>query len=122
MPSVRFDSRGDGTEAPEWESSGTSSIGSAADYDVLTPERVSLRYDLAGIGSRGAAALLDTLIQGTIWVVFSLAFAAAVGLWQSRFPGTLSSDAAQGILILAYALITFLLLWGYFLLFEIAWN
>jgi hypothetical protein len=33
----------------------------SGDYSVLTPERVSLQYDIAGIGSR-AAALVDTLI------------------------------------------------------------
>ena len=44
----------------------------AADYEVLTPERVRLQYDIAGIGSRSAAALIDTLIQGLLYTALSV--------------------------------------------------
>ena len=38
----------------------------SAEYSVLTPERVSLQYDIAGVGSRGTAALIDSFIQGVV--------------------------------------------------------
>src|SRR5438105_15700675 len=79
------------------------------DYSILTPERVSLRYDVAGIGSRGAAVLVDGLIQGSVLVLLLMvgAFAAAsVG------------SGAIALLVLA----SFLVFWAYFPIFEIVWN
>src|SRR5215472_8007223 len=53
----------------------------SADYSVLTPERVSVEYGIAGIGSRGGAAIIDTLLQCvalTVVLVAGLAGAAAI--------------------------------------------
>jgi len=36
-------------------------------YIIETPENISFGYDVAGIGSRFLAALIDTLIQGFIY-------------------------------------------------------
>lgn len=83
---------------------------------------MALRYDLAGIGSRGAAALLDTLIQGTVWVLFSVAFAIGAASLRERFPNSVSSDQALVLTLLPYVLVTFVLLWGYFPVFETTWN
>ena len=79
------------------------------DYSILTPERVSLRYDVAGVGSRGAAVLVDGLIQGTALLLLVMigAFAAA---------------SLGSIAIALLVLTSFLVLWAYFLVFEIAWN
>src|ERR1700736_4395696 len=77
----------------------------SAEYSVLTPERVSLQYDIAGIGSRGAAAMVDTLIQSVALIVI---FAA------------LSAGFAASIALFALAL--FVVADGYFMLFEILWN
>ena len=41
---------------------------------MLTPERVNLQYDIAGIGSRGAAVVVDSLIQGALGAVVVIAF------------------------------------------------
>jgi uncharacterized RDD family membrane protein YckC len=89
----------------------------SADYSVLTPERVSLEYGIAGIGSRGGAAIIDTLIQGVALLVVLVAGAsagAAAGLFSGRF--------AEVILIVILALGGFVITAGYFMVFEIVWN
>jgi uncharacterized RDD family membrane protein YckC len=94
-------------------------MASTTDYRVLTPERVSLQYDIAGIGSRGAAAAIDTLIQTVLGlVVAALAFGGSVVLAALGF-----NDELLGSLMIAlFALGLFCVLIGYFLLFEILWS
>jgi hypothetical protein len=84
------------------------------DYSVFTPERVSLRYDIAGIGSRGAAALIDTTIQAVVGfaVVIVIIFITALG---SRFGGFWESPWFAVLTLILYALGSFFLLWGYYL-------
>ncbi len=72
--------------------------------DVETPEHVALAYELAGIGSRGLAALIDTAILGVV----ALAVVLAVGLLPVH--GWLTRVAA--------VVAQFALVWGYFTLFE----
>ena len=94
----------------------------SADYTVLTPERVSLQYDIAGIGSRGAAVLVDTALQLISLIVLMLvsSFAIGFGLTQAGLPIT---DAGAGALVVGlYVLATFLVTAGYFMLFEILWS
>ncbi len=89
----------------------------SADYAVLTPERVSLEYGIAGIGSRGGAAIIDTLIQAVALVVLGAAGVAAgalVGIASGRF--------AEAFVIAALALGGFVVTAGYYLVFEIVWN
>src|SRR5258708_32376855 len=90
-----------------------------AEYSVLTPERVSLQYDIAGIGSRGAAAIVDTLIQSVALIVVLVALAAGLAAANAF----LGSGAGAGTLFIAlFALALFLVADGYFMLFEILWN
>src|SRR5437763_1664468 len=89
------------------------------DYQVLTPENVLLQYDVAGLGSRVVAALIDQLI---VWVSFLILFAAGtflIAFVESFFlpPAALQSSIAIGLV-----LSTFWVWWGYFLLFEMLWN
>jgi uncharacterized RDD family membrane protein YckC len=91
----------------------------SAEYSVLTPERVSLQYDIAGIGSRGAAAIVDTLIQSVALIVVLVALAAGLAAANAF----LGSGAGAGVLFIAlFALALFLVADGYFMLFEILWN
>lgn len=91
----------------------------SAEYSVLTPERVNLQYDIAGIGSRGAAAMVDTMIQGVALVVVVLAGSAAVGIGASLAPlGRSGGVALVALLVLALFAITN----GYYMLFEILWS
>src|SRR5579859_4190564 len=97
----------------------------SADYTVLTPERVSLQYDIAGIGSRGAAALVDTALQVVALTVLIFAGTAAYILTNSSFGGGFGARGATGaaaLLLGLYALATLLVTAGYFMLFEILWS
>src|SRR5579859_3126115 len=93
----------------------------SAEYSVLTPERVSLQYDIAGIGSRGAAAIVDTTIQYIALGVILIALFAGSAASNALFNAGGSGGAAVllvGLLGLALLVVTN----GYFTLFEILWN
>jgi uncharacterized RDD family membrane protein YckC len=90
----------------------------SADYSVLTPERVSLEYGIAGIGSRGAATVVDTLIQGVAFVVVAIAATFTVGSLQLGRQGAVGGVVAVAIVAVAVLVIAN----GYFIAFEIVWN
>jgi uncharacterized RDD family membrane protein YckC len=82
---------------------------------VVTPENIPLKMELAGLGSRFGALLLDILILLAVllplWVfVFPLVLAASGG-------GELAS-AVKGIFVIA----TFVFLFGHFIAFELLWS
>jgi uncharacterized RDD family membrane protein YckC len=80
--------------------------------EVETPDHVVLRYDLAGGGNRGFAALVD-------FVIATLVFAGAEfgsGLIAARF-GIIGAQ-----LIGVLTLITFAVAWSYFVLLEWLWQ
>jgi uncharacterized RDD family membrane protein YckC len=87
---------------------------------IETPEQTSIEFPLAGIGSRFLAVLIDSLVQGAVvlaivLIVLTVGFAAGfAGVGQSSNPGIW----VVAILILAY----FVLMYGYFILFESIWN
>src|SRR3979411_2099732 len=92
----------------------------SAEYSVLTPERVSLQYDIAGIGSRGAAAIVDTAIQTVgVFVIF---FALAAGLAAGGAFLSGSGPGAATLSLALFVLAVFAIADGYFILFEIIWN
>lgn len=81
-------------------------------YGVETPEHVEVRLELAGVGSRMAAAVLDTII-----IYLSLVGITLVG---SKVLG--SGLGSAGSWFLAFLiLLVYGLVWGYFAAFE-AWN
>jgi len=90
---------------------------------VLTPERVSLEYDIAGIGSRGAAAIVDTLIQATALTVLSVALLSAAAIMSS--PLGLGAPLGRGgtaLLVGLFALVILVVTSGYFMFWEILWS
>jgi uncharacterized RDD family membrane protein YckC len=89
----------------------------SADYAVLTPERVSLEYGIAGIGSRGGAAIIDTLLQA-----LALLIVGAAGLGAGAAVSIATGEFATALLLAALALGGFLITSGYFMVFEIVWN
>jgi uncharacterized RDD family membrane protein YckC len=94
----------------------------SGDYSVLTPERVNLQYDIAGIGSRGAAAIVDTLIQAITLTVLFIALAAAAAA-ASSLPGVGALGRGGTALIGGLlALATFVITAGYFMVWEILWS
>src|SRR6267142_3021539 len=81
-------------------------------HGIETPEHVDVQFELAGVGSRLAAGLLDLLLLllgllalsfGGMWVIGSL----------GSSPGMARSWLSAGMIIL-----TFCFVWGYFTLFE----
>ncbi len=75
---------------------------------VETPEHVVLQLELAGLGSRMAAAIYDLFVVLLLLILVSFAYALASGL-QDWLAGW-----ARALLIL----VGFLVFWGYFALFE----
>ncbi len=86
--------------------------------DIQTPENVAFGYQIAGIGSRFLATLLDTLfiilLEIAIIIVRAILLAA---LDQSSF----GNDISPWVVAL-FGLISFLFYSGYYVLFEMLWN
>ncbi|MFL5734523.1 MAG: RDD family protein [Chloroflexia bacterium] len=90
---------------------------------ISTPEQVAFHYEMAGIGSRFMASLLDHLIIALLLFLlycstFSLLPVAGLG-------GALGSDEASAgtyLLVAVLILVTFAVIWGYFMIFEIVWH
>jgi len=87
-------------------------------YTVDTPENVEFAYDIAGIGSRFLAAILDTAIL----VVAIMALGLVLGILLPRLgidtDGTLSRNYTVALLFGGL----FLLVIAYYVLFELFWN
>lgn len=89
---------------------------------IITPENATITYEMAGLGSRGAAFIIDSLIQGIVVIVLLLITAVATGtmkggLGSDRFMSSIG-DFWTGILILSIFIITF----GYFIYTEAKHN
>ncbi|MEO5952508.1 MAG: RDD family protein, partial [Chloroflexia bacterium] len=85
---------------------------------ISTPEQVAFQYEMAGIGSRFVASLLDHLILITTLVLINCAFYGIV--LGSVIRG--GNDSLIFILLAIMTLVSFVLFWGYFVLFETIWN
>lgn len=73
--------------------------------EVETPEHVLLDYEIAGIGSRALAAILDTVILGAwITLLFFLTAILSLGLGEWTFA--------------VFGVVSFTSMWGYFTFFE----
>jgi uncharacterized RDD family membrane protein YckC len=93
---------------------------SVDEHYIDTPEQVELRFGVAGIGSRFVAILLDTLILYfsllVVLLIFVL-FGSALGV---RGDSEIGTGGKWFIAVLV--LLVFVLLWGYFALFEALWH
>lgn len=85
--------------------------------EILTPERVALGYELAGIGSRGAAALIDTFLQLLAGLVLGIVTLVVAGLI-----GSATDDIVFAIFLAVMVVGWFVVLLGYFMLFEAVWS
>ena len=80
---------------------------------IATPEGIELDVTLAGLGSRTAAAVIDTLIKGAVSIALLFATGFADALFGSVFEDT---SGAVGFAIVTVLL--FLVWFGYDVLFE----
>lgn len=87
-------------------------------YIIDTPENIEFGYDIAGIGSRFLAAILDSLLilLLQILVVFVIGGALLSDLLEKTLGISTSLLNALGILL------SFVILWGYYICFEMIWN
>jgi len=86
-------------------------------HTIATPEQMSLDLPMAGIGSRFLAIAVDTLIQIGIGLV-ALIVVGLLGV-----TGALSGIQQGSVwLVAGLVLVIFLLMYGYFAIFEIIWN
>jgi uncharacterized RDD family membrane protein YckC len=86
---------------------------------ISTPEQVAFHYEMAGIGSRFVASLLDHLI---IFVALFLIYCAMYGLLISTVVNGQGDEAGVYLVLALMVIITFAIFWGYFALFETVWN
>ncbi|MCP5098637.1 MAG: RDD family protein [Chloroflexi bacterium] len=84
--------------------------------NIDTPENVAFDYEIVGIGSRFLAALIDTLIIAIIQAFVYLVILAILG-----FDLDITSPNFS-LIIGLLTFLSFLMLWGYYIFFEIAWN
>lgn len=83
--------------------------------DIETPELVVLSYTVAGLGSRVAAALIDLAITVLLFV---LIFTGLVVLTRTRGLRAAGPTPSTAWAFAFLALSQFVILWGYYLLFE----
>jgi uncharacterized RDD family membrane protein YckC len=90
--------------------------------DVRTAEAIAVRYELAGLGSRFLALAIDMALQ------FAVAFAVVLVLAifsapVARAVAWVHLDKTVYVLaLMCLAVATFALFFGYFIIFELAWN
>jgi uncharacterized RDD family membrane protein YckC len=97
--------------------------GRAETHTIDTPEQVGLEYSVAGVGSRFVAALLDMLIIFAFFVAEILALVALAGAASGLPSGGGSAGRTAGIWFAAVVgIIDFVVVWGYFALFEAYWH
>jgi uncharacterized RDD family membrane protein YckC len=90
--------------------------------DVRTPESIAFSYELAGLGSRFLALIIDQAIQilTLVAIFFGLVWAAA-RVDNGRAPAV-TDKLAVSLAIAFLIAIVFTILFGYFIVFEALWN
>jgi uncharacterized RDD family membrane protein YckC len=94
-------------------------------YRVETPEQIGLEYDIAGLGSRFLATLVDIIfISIAMFMVGCLGvigFAIITEILADALGGTVG-EYSDAIAIALIGLFLFAILWGYYVLFETIWQ
>src|SRR5512138_64035 len=84
--------------------------------DIQTPENVAFGYQVAGIGSRFLASLLDTLLIALLQIIVVVVATLVINAVE-EFTAALSTW-----IIAIFSLILAIFYWGYYVLFEMLWN
>ena len=91
--------------------------------NIETPEQVELQFAIAGIGSRFVAALLDNLIITGFYIVAGIVLALLLsGAIAAGARADQELDTAGKWVLAIFIFLNFLLIWGYFVLFEALWR
>lgn len=83
---------------------------------IKTPENIEFFYDIAGIGSRFVANIIDTIIQSAIISAISASL-----IWGGLVTFSFNVSAAPWVLAIALV-VAFAIFVGYYMFFEITWN
>lgn len=86
--------------------------------DIQTPENVAFGYQIAGIGSRFLASLLDTLIVGLLQIVILIVLTLVIRM----FDGSAFSGQISAWVYAIFGLVAAVFYWGYYVFFEMLWN
>jgi uncharacterized RDD family membrane protein YckC len=90
------------------------------DYlNIDTPENVAFGYEVAGIGSRFLAALVDTLLIFFLQLIVNMTLFL---LASTLFGQKLNDSRTFTWMAAVFGLIAFAFLWGYYIFFELTWN
>lgn len=92
--------------------------------DVRTPESIAFNYELAGLGSRFLALVIDQLIQIVALIaIFYVAVTVTLRLPTVRaVVSTQAEKVGEAIVIALIVVVVFMLFFGYFIIFETLWN
>ncbi|MCG8346558.1 MAG: RDD family protein, partial [Chloroflexales bacterium] len=85
-------------------------------YTIDTPENIEFAYAVAGIGSRFLGAIIDTIFL----VILQLALGGVIFAILEAASDT--AGAFESILFGIWIVLSFIFLWGYYILFEMLWN
>lgn len=84
--------------------------------DIHTPENVAFGYQVAGIGSRFLATLLDTLLIILLQIVVILVFILVLNGFD------LLGETIAAWVYAVLGIVGFIFFWGYYIFFEMLWN
>ena len=93
--------------------------------DVRTPESVTFSYELAGLGSRALAVLLDLLVQMALVLLlfWGLIFAAGhIHVAPAHHTTPEGERFARNIAVGFLIFVVFVIFFGYFIVLEALWN
>ncbi|HEY9678193.1 MAG TPA: RDD family protein [Drouetiella sp.] len=91
-------------------------------YSISTPENVDLHLELAGIGNRVLAALIDTgITYGVLLIVGAIAWGSITYLNTTDI-GDGERSIAIGAISMVCIFIAFIVMFGYFIFFEGTWH
>jgi uncharacterized RDD family membrane protein YckC len=96
--------------------------GQADTHYIDTPEQVGLEFNVAGVGSRFVAALLDSLVIGAFFLLEVLALALIGSASSATAAAVKPSETALKWFFGIVIFINFAIVWGYFALFEAYWH
>ena len=88
---------------------------------VETPEQVRLHLELAGLGTRSIAYILDTLLRYGVLLAIFVAVVLIFDALQLHWEGITDQFGAHFIMIIL-TLLYFFMEWGYFATFEWLWT
>src|SRR5215212_6431249 len=96
------------------------------EYSLVLPENVELRFDVAGVGSRVAAAMLDYVILYSFILAVFIAGYMNRGVLRRLIRDNPALDGLNELVSMTSGVLVILVIfgawWGYFLLFELLWN